>query len=349
MKLLGWLGEEREAYVLGLLRIAFSLLLLRQTYKRARELWTWGYFGHVFHLPLLPEAFVPSEATYRALLVVQALGCVLAFLGIFARPALFTAAFTGLFVFLCDRLQYHNNRYELLLLSLLVSLTPCDRSFLALRRGATGGLAPRWAARAVGAQVSIAYLASSLGKLFDDDWRGGVVMARRFAMGQARLSRIVPEEWASILTRPWFAHAASLSAIISELFLALGLWHRRTRPVALWLGVMFHGGIEISANVELFSYTMLCGYLVFVTPELRERRLSWGASGRRPFALFRRLDVLARFRHEQQAAQSELLVTTDREGRAHHGLAAWRELSRAMPPLFPLWIPLWIATFRPRR
>lgn len=346
------LREERESYVLGLLRLGFAGLLLVMTLKRGHELARWGYFGDVFHLPLWPAQLVPSRGVYGALLGLQALGCVLGLLGVFARPALFLAAACGLFCFFCDRLQYHNNRYELLLLSLLVSLTPCHRSFRALRPPRLG-VAPRWAARLVGAQLSIVYLTSSLGKLLDPDWRGGAVLLLRFATVQHLADRFLPASLASLLSEPWFSRAAALGAITSELFLALGLWFRPTRALALWLGVMFHLGIELSAHVELFSYTMLCGYVVFVTPELRERRLTWNTArplGRWLAALFRRLDWLARFEHlAASEPHGALLAATDRSGRTHVGLAAWRELSRAMPPLFPAWLPLSLVTWRERR
>lgn len=346
----GLLSEERDTHALGLLRLSFAALLLKQTYNRARELQSLGYFGDFFHMPLWPASFVPSLAGYSALLALQGLLCLLAFLGVWARPALFVAACAGLFCFFCDRLQYHNNRYQLLLLTLLVALTPCDRSFMPLRSPAAGA-GPRWAASLAGVQISIVYLASSLGKLFDPDWRGGTVMLLRFGAGRARLEQYVPAALADVINTPAFAHAASLAAISKELFLAIGLWFPRTRALALWLGVMFHVGIELSAHVELFSYTMLCGYLVFVRPERRERRLSWHASrpwGRRLAWLFTRLDVLQRFAHERVSEQSHLLVTRGRDGREHHGLSAWRELARAMPPLFPLWLPLRLLTLKVR-
>lgn len=346
-----WLTEEREAYVLGLLRVAFSLLLLRLTLQMAQEAWPGPYFGDVFHRPLLPAGFVLGKQAYAGLLILQGLGCLLSLLGLAARPALLTAALCGLYGFFCDRLHYHNNRYELLLLSLLVSLTPCDRSLLPFR-AARPGPAPRWAARLVAAQLTIVYLASSLGKLFDPDWRGGVVMLHRFAFGKPFAEQYLGASASALLSAPWFALAASLAAITSELFLAVGLWLPRTRALCLWLGVVFHLGIEVTARVELFSYTMLSGYLVFVTPELRERALSWNArtpAGQRLGALFARLDILARFRHEQSDDQATLLVARDRDGKAHQGLAAFRELARATPVLFPLWLPLLLATWRQRR
>ena len=146
-----------------------------------------------------------------------------------------------------------------------------------------------------------------------------------------------------------FAHAASLAAIASELFLALGLWFGRTRALALWLGFLFHAGIEIVAHVELFSYTMIAGYLAFVTPELRERSVSWNIAtprGERWATFCRRLDLLARFEHQTSTVQQPLLRVTDRSGTPHEGLPAWRELARAFPPLFPLWLPLTLLTLR---
>jgi Vitamin K-dependent gamma-carboxylase len=346
-----WLAEERNAHVLGLARVAFATLLLLLSLKFARELSQAPYFGDVFHMSLLPERLVPSRQVYTALLACQALGCLLSLLGVVARPALMLASLCGLYGFFCDRLHYHNNRYELLLLALLVSLTPCDRSF-SLFRNARPGTAPRWAARLVGAQVTIVYLSSSLGKLFDADWRSGTVLLLRFALGRPFTEHYFSAGCADLLAAPWFAHVAAVAAIGSELFLALGLWFPRTRAVCLWLGVMFHAGIEVAAHVELFSYTMLSAYLLFVTPELRERSVSWNArslGGQALGWLCSRFDLLARFRHEQVDGQATLVVTRDRSGIAHRGLSAWRELARATPLLFPLWLPLCLVTWRERQ
>jgi Vitamin K-dependent gamma-carboxylase len=347
-----WLYERRDSYLLGLMRVAFACLLLLFTLKLGRQLWSGGYFGDVFHLPLLPEAWVPSRSAYTLLLALAGACCVLAALGAWARPALLLATLLHFYGFFCDRLQYHNNRYALLLLTCLVALTPCDRSFVAWRFGrralATSPearLGHRFMVRAVGAQLSLVYLSSSLGKAFDADWRGGTVMLLRFAEGHALLSRYLPAALVDVLQAPWFAHAASLAAIASELFIALGPWFSRSRPLALWLGVVFHLGIELSANVELFSYTMLSGYLAFATPELRERRLSLraDAGGRRLAWLVQKLDWLSRF-ELAWPQQESLLSVTPRDGNARTGLAAWRELARGLPALFPLWLPLWLVS-----
>lgn len=342
MKLPELLSEEREPYLLGLLRVAISALVLWLTIKLARSYLVNGYFGDVFHLPLLPETLVPNRAGYGLLLTVQGLAALLALLGVAARPALLLTALCGLYGMACDRLQYHNNRYTLLLVTLLLAFAPCDRAFTPLRTSDRAP-APRWAAYLIGAQLSLVYLSSCLGKLLDHDWRTGGVMRLRFAPLRDRAALWLPDALADWLTQPWFGQAAALAALATELLLALGPWLPRTRAVALWVGVLFHIGIELFARVEFFSYTMLCSYLVFATPELRERRLVWRDDTGAPSLLARfmgRLDLMARFRHERATGQAELLVVYDRAGIAHRGLAALRELSRATPLLFPLWLPL---------
>lgn len=350
--MLRWLGEERETHVLGLLRVSFGTLMLLLALKLWRQLSIIGYFGDAFHLPLVPESWVPSRNGYLLVLGVQCATALLAIAGRWTRPALLTASSLGLLTLLWDRLDYHNNRYELLLLAFLVALTPCARSFVPFAN-ACGGLGPRWAVRLVGAQLSVVYLASSLGKLFDPSWRDGVVLTHRFAKAVPFLQAHGLSGLAPLVSSPTLGHAASLAAITSELFLALGLWFGRTRALALWLGFMFHAGIELVAHVELFSYTMIAGYLAFVTPELRERSLSWSLktpAGQRWAALCQRLDLLARFDHRSSSDQATLLRVTDRSGIPHEGLPAWRELARAFPPLFPLWLPLALFTLRsPRR
>jgi hypothetical protein len=341
----GWLREQRDPYLLGLLRVAIALLLLLQTLKLGYRLHLNGYFGDVFHMPLVPSALVPSHTLYAALLALQALGCVLALVGVAARPALLVAALLGLYLMACDRLQYHNNRYVLLLVALLLPFTPCSHSFVPPWRAEPrpGALAPRWAAYLIGAQLSLVYLSSSVGKLLDHDWRSGLVMQLRFA--HVHDATWVPETLRQLATTPAFAQLATVCALASELFLALGVWFPRTRVLALWLGVVFHAGIEAVARVELFSYTMLCSYLVFARPELHERRLLWSAQRSRLRSALRKLDWLRRFRHEQ-TEQTDLCVVVDREGREHRGLPALRELARATPLLFPLWLPLRLLTWR---
>jgi hypothetical protein len=347
-------AEERDGYVLGLLRLAISVLLLINCARLALELNRGGYFGDFFHIPMIPESWLPTSSGYTRLLGLQALAAVFAFLGLWPREALFVASSLGLYFLSCDRLQYHNNRYALLLLGFVLAFAPCDRSFLIARGRAralvpSARLAPSFARRLFQVQVSLVYLGSAGGKLLDADWRGGQVLLMRFSntAQTAALHGFALPAWLNLaLSSLLVASLAAKVAISSELFIALGSWLPRTRRVALWVGLLFHLGIEISARVELFSWLMSASYLAFVRPEVRERTVeidpgrTWGKTLAR---LLPWLDWLARFEltalAEQQTRGPSVSVT-GRDGRRVQGMAALVELAAAIPLLFPLWLPL---------
>jgi hypothetical protein len=348
------LREERDTYLLGLVRIGVSLLLLAHVHRLAQEYLRDGYFGDVFHLPIVPEALVPTRAVYGGWLVLQVAAALLALIGVRAREALLFVSSSCLYVLLCDRLQYHNNRYALLLLGFLLAFTPCDRSVVWPRRrlaASPHARGPLWAQRLMQLQVSLIYLASSGGKLLDRDWRDGHVLLLRSTHLLDEWSRAgwhVPGVVAGALSSPLLFDLASKAGIASELFLALGLWQPRLRPYALWLGVMFHLGIELSARVELFSWLMWTTYVLFATPECGERVLRVRADAPRAQRLarvVRALDWLARFRIEtESAADAPAFMVIDRDGGRATGLRAFTRIARAVPLLFPLWFPLHLST-----
>lgn len=391
-----WASEERPTQLLGLARIALSALILKNSVRMLRDLDREGYFASYFFMPLVPESWVPDEASYRLLVGLKGVAALLALIGILPRASLFTAAAVGLYILTCDRLHYHNNLYATHIIALLLSWSPCGDGYnawqvvrrlvrSALEAGPSGVLAtgtaagqheepsrervtsanaaagsvtaapragvaraapsrsgPYWAVRLTQIQVSIVYLASGIGKLFDADWRGGIPMHLRFA----RASHRAPELAGQLLRSPLFGEIASKLAIFTELFVALGLWFPRTRALAFWLGILFHLGIQASASVDLFSWLMLSSYVLFVTPELRERAFCYDASratGRLVATMVRALDWFQRFRRESASVgetHGGALQVVDRSGRTHVGFAAIVALCRALPLLFPLWLPL---------
>lgn len=348
---LAWLDERRETYLLGLARVAFALMYVQHVSKLLRLTLTNGYFGDRFHIPIVPEAWVPAKSVYLALLSLQIVAALVAALGPFARPLLLLASSIGLYLFCCDRLDYHHNRYVLHLMVFLLSFTPCDRSFRAFapKLSAAERVQPIWAQRLIQAQISLVYIASAGSKLWDADWRGGQVLLLRYQTIEPWWNahgHPLPEPLVRVLTSSAFADLTSKAAIFTEFFVALALWFGRTRAFALWLGVMFHLGIELGANVELFSYVMWASYLMFCVPELRQRKLVYDAApgvGRTVGRALRYLDWLARF--EVSAATHPTrsrwgLSAVDRDERKTEGLGALVLLARAVPALFPLWLPL---------
>jgi hypothetical protein len=340
--------ETADGYVLGPVRAALGALLGWHALVAGEELANRGYFGDAFHVSMLPEIFVPSHRLYAVIVAARVCLAVMIVIGVWARPALLVSALIGLWVLLCDRLQFHHNRYSLYCYAILLSLTPCDRSW----RATDGAVAePRigafCAVRLAQLQVSLVYLASGGSKLLDPDWRSGIVMADRIARhAYIAVNLGVPRGVVDFLAQADVSSAAAKLAIMTELVLSVALWLRPTRVVALWWGVWFHVLIQVTSNVETFSILAVAMYGVFATPDYRARTVRFDPSrpwGKIAGVAVPALDWLGRFdvkpwEPDDQPGHSIVVVRRD-EGRAT-GIRAFAMLTRCLPLLFPLWAPV---------
>jgi uncharacterized membrane protein YphA (DoxX/SURF4 family) len=347
----GWQTEIGDAYAASLVRAILGALLALSALRELGDLRTVAYFGDVFHLPIVPEALVPSRSAFVAIVVIELVFALLILVGRFARPLLLGSAALGIYLLLCDRLSYHNNRYALFLFSFLLAFTPCDRAFVL--RGHLAGvvepghrMGPLWAQRLAQLQLAIIYVASGGSKLLDPDWRDGLVIGDRLLRSaQMAAAKGVPPELMQLLSRPEVASAVSKVAILTELFLAVGLFLPKTRFFALWWGVMFHVTIEITSKVELFGWLSITLYALFAVPKVRERSLLYDPASSLPAALARFVgwfDWLARFdvRPREADRGGPSFAVIDRDGSSASGLLGLARIARATPVLFPLSVPL---------
>ena len=133
-------------------------------------------------------------------------------------------------------------------------------------------------------------------------------------------------DWAvSLLTDRGFHTGAAKFIVLTELFIAVGLWWRGTRYAAVWVAVAFHvahRGVGIGTGL-LVSRHRRAGDLGGAVhprsgaPHRPDRRVATG--GWR--ALVRGLDWLARFRVEPAPPGSRLEVV-DRDGTTFRGAPA---------------------------
>jgi Vitamin K-dependent gamma-carboxylase len=342
-----WRDELGDTYVLGAVRVVLGVLLFDNALRAARHLED-GYFANYFHWPILPEELVASRNVYAFLVVAQLLLAVLVVAGYVARPALMASAAIGVYVLLCDRLGYHHNRWALFCYSFLVALSPCDRSFYVAGDPPGAEVGPLWAVRLAQVQASIIYIASGGSKLLDPDWRGGQVILERFRLyGQQAIDRGVPPPVVDWFTDADVASGLAKLAIATELFLAIGLWQRKTRIFALWWGIWFHLVIEATSQVEGFTWLTFAAYALFTTPDLRARKLFYDSSrtkGRAAARAVALLDWLARFEIKAWAPDAvkngHAVVVVRRDGTHATGIGALAMIARTTPLLFPLWAPL---------
>jgi hypothetical protein len=249
---------------------------------------------------------------YVALLWLGAVTAVLMSLGVLARlMTSVTFAIVTYNVFLSTT-NFHNNRAYLMIVLGLLALAPSGRDTVA----------PAWPLWLLRFECSAIYAASGMSKLTDPDWFGGTVTWGRVVESRHELvSWHLPDWLISLLTDREFHTFAAKAVVLTELFIATGLWWRRTRYAAVWVAVAFHTGIEGSASVQVFSVLGIAVLLVWATPSTRDRVLRFDPTDRaqqRLATLVRRLDWLARFRVEPGTA----LQVVDRDGTTIEGRRA---------------------------
>ena len=332
------LGREVSMRSLALLRVLAGPVVLLHLRPFLADGWRGETYLDAFHEPY--AAWYPElpESLYVALLTLGALAAVAMSLGLFTRVATATTFAVVAYNLFLSTTHFHNNRAYLVIVLGLLAAAPCGRelsldAWLRRRRGRAPRLtAPGWPLWLLRFEASAVYAASSFSKLVDPDWFGGTVTWQRVVFARDELEAWPLPDWAvSLLTERGFHTGAAKFIVLTELFIAAGLWWPRTRYAAVWVAVVFHVSIETSASVQVFSFLAIVVLVVWAVPSTRDRVLLVDPAAPRQRALattVRRLDWLARFRIEESSRGSRLEVI-DRDGSAlHGGPAAVLALSR---------------------
>jgi uncharacterized membrane protein YphA (DoxX/SURF4 family) len=333
------LGRRVSMRSLALLRVLAGPAVLLHLQPFLSDALDGRVYRDAFYEPYASWYPELPDALYVGLLVLAALGAVAMSLGFFTRVATATTFAIVTYNLFLSTTHFHNNRAYLVIVLGLLAVAPCGRelsldAWLRRRRGRPrlDPSAPAWPLWLLRFECAVVYGASGLSKLLDPDWFGGTVTWQRVTQERDQLERLPLPDWAvSLLTDRSFHTGAAKFIVLTELFIATGLWWRRTRYAAVWVAVAFHLGIEGSASVQVFSYLGIAVLVVWAVPSTRDRVLridSTTERQRRLGALVRALDWLARFRVEPAPPGSPLEVV-DRNGDTLRGApAALLALSR---------------------
>jgi Vitamin K-dependent gamma-carboxylase len=278
---------------------------------------------------LYPEL---AEPLYVGVLWLGAVAAVAMSLGLGTRVATTTAFAIVAYNLFLSTTHFHNNAAYLLIVLGVLAVAPCGRelsvdAWLRRRRGlpALEGDAPGWPLWLLRFECAAVYGASGLSKLVDPDWFGGTVTWQRVVRAREDLEAWPLPDWAiTVLTDRGFHTGAAKFIVITELFIALGLWWRGTRYAAVWVAVVFHLSIEASASVQVFSYLGIAALVIWAVPATRDRVLRVDLSNgrqRRLATVVGALDWLARFRVEPAPPGARLEVA-DRDGTTLAGAPA---------------------------
>jgi hypothetical protein len=318
------LGRPVSMRALALLRVLTGPVVLLHLRPFRSDSLEGRTYRDAFYEPY--AAWYPElpEAMYIGLLWLAAVAAVSMSLGFLTRLATATTiAIVAYNVFLSTT-HFHNNRAYLLIVLGILAMAPCGRelsvdAWARRRRGlpALDLKAPAWPLWLLRFECAAVYGASGLSKLVDPDWFGGTVTWQRVVRARDELGAL--PDWAvSALTDRAFHTGAAKFIVLTELFIALGLWWRGTRYLAVWVAVVFHLSIEASASVQVFSFLAIAVLVIWAVPSTRDRVLRIDPSHRQLGALVRRLDWLGRFRVEP-APPGSAFELVDRDGTAIRG------------------------------
>jgi vitamin K-dependent gamma-carboxylase len=336
------LGRAVSMRALALLRVLTGAVVLLHLRPFLADSLDGRIYREAFYEPY--AAWYPElpDAVYVGLLWLAAVAAVAMSLGFLTRLATATTFLIVAYNLFLSTTNFHNNRAYLVIVLGVLAVAPCGRelsmdAWVRRRRGrrALDASAPAWPLWLLRFECAAIYGASGLSKLVDPDWFGGTVTWHRVVQARDQLDGWILPDWAvSLLADRGFHTGAAKIIVLTELFIAVGLWWRRTRYAAVWVAVAFHVAIEVSASVQVFSFLGIAVLVIWAVPSTRDRVLRIDPTAgrqRRWGAVVRRLDWLARFRVETAPPGSELEVV-DRDGTTICGAPALALALSRLPP-----------------
>jgi hypothetical protein len=307
------LGRRVSFRSFALLRVVAGPIVLLHLWPFISDAFDGHIYSDSFYEPYLswyPEA---PRALYVALLLLGALAAIAMSVGFLTRIATATTFAVVAYNLFLSPTHFHNNRAYLVIVLGILAVAPAGGD-------ANGPAWPLWLLRF---ECSAIYAASGISKLVDPDWFGGTVTWQRVVQERSELHAL-PHWLVSIMTDRDFHTGAAKLIVLTELFIAAGLWSRRTRYAAVWVAIVFHTSLQFSASVEVFSVLGVAVLAVWAVPSTRDRVLRVDMTDRaqqRLATAVRGLDWLARFRVEPGAPGSAVAVV-DRDGTTVRGKAA---------------------------
>ena len=268
-----------SAYTLGLVRIAFGILIVAWTMSFFVDLP--DLFGETGVLPDGPrQPYVWSLfqlwSSDRALLIgwcallVSALAMTV---GWHTRIASIVLCIMILSFEHRDPSAFNSGDVVIRIEALFLALAPSGAALSLDQRRRTGEFwsaqirAP-WAIRLLQIQLSIVYLASVRWKTAGSTWQDGTAVSYGLRLRDMLIVH-VPQ---GFIDNPLLINIATWSALAVELSVGVLVWNRHLRPWVLLAGVLMHTSIMLTMAVGFFTPAMFVLYLAFV-PAHRVRDL----------------------------------------------------------------------------
>jgi hypothetical protein len=263
---MSWLGQlqrmmqrRTDPRPLAIARMTVGTVALLALVEAARVL------GRVLQPMVVRIPFVPSIpllplGALRLFLLLWLVAALLFVLGWKTRLAGSVLAVVTGYTLVLDEQTYSNHLYLLFLVLLLLTLSDSGAAWsLDARRHAARDVAA-WPALLLKIQLTIVYFFSAMAKLTPAYLAGEILTGSLKQQGWFAL----PASWRT----PSIMSVLAAGSIVTELFVAFGLWSRWTRPFALVVGAAFHLLILMTLDssrlsLAIFALAMLALYPLF--------------------------------------------------------------------------------------
>jgi hypothetical protein len=333
------LGRRVSMRSLALLRILVGPVTLLHLRPFVADALAGRIYRDAFYEPYASWYPELPRPLYGALLAIGVVAAVAMSVGLCTRVATGATFAVVAYNLFLSTTHVHSNRAYLVMAALAVA--PCGRelsvdAWLRERRGEPplDPRAPAWPLWLLRFEAAVVYGASGVSKLVDPDWFGGTVTWHRVVQVRDRLDASPLPGWAvSLLADRSFHTVGAKLIVITELFIAIGLWWRATRYAAVWVAVCFHVAIEVSASVQVFSYLAIAVLVIWAVPSTRDRVVTIDPANpryRRLAGVIGPLDWLARFRVVDGRPGGPVSLT-DRDGGFATGPAAVARVLSRLP------------------
>ena len=267
-------------YTIALFRILFGLVTIGSAllYLRHASLWL-GPAGTLSHqrweatyggvLFSLFRWLPPGCGSIRAIFAVHVSAAICLVLGL-ATPLSAAIVFVTLTSIHHRHPEVtHGGDSLMRMMSFLLIFSPAGDAW-SLDAILAGGSAPApsspWVLRLLQLQISFVYFQSFVAKIEGETWRQGTAAYWVWMVSDYR-RREVPAAMRTL----WWSRLATWSTLALEFALGPLVWIREFRYPLVAAAALFHLGLEVLMNLQLFGAIMLAGLTTFISPYDLER------------------------------------------------------------------------------
>lgn len=255
-------------------RIAFGAIALWEVWRYFNYGWIARYYiNPMFHFSYFGFDWVKpwlGDGMYIHFYVMAALALLIMFgLAYRLSAAAFFLAFS--YVFLLDAARYLNHFYLFSLISFIMIFVPANRAFSfdsLLRSKIQSDTIPAWSLWLLRIQIGLVYFFGGIAKI-NIDWLRGEPMRDWLSY---RTDFPFIGQW---FNEEWMVYLFSYGGLLFDLFFfPLVLW-KRTRWLAIILGIGFHLTNAHLFSIGIFPWFMIAANFLFLSPDWPRRLIPW--------------------------------------------------------------------------